>query len=235
MRSLRLAHSPLLLLMATAAMLFVAGPASATPLDAQSFTLNLGNSGLNPPAAGPYANITITLNDGTHATVSGSAITGGAYNYTFVDGKLIDLNLNGTASVSNISVTQPAGASAATLVLGGSGTVDGWGSFNFQMDSQKPGGAQGSFANAINSFSFDLTKTGGGGWTSVANMLLANSDGNSIAGHLAFYQGTYPGTSPANNTGFATVSSVPEPSTIALGLVSVTGLGMVRLIRRRKQ
>jgi MYXO-CTERM domain-containing protein len=37
-------------------------------------------------------------------------------------------------------------------------------------------------------------------------------------------------------TGFAgdVVSTVPEPSTIALGLVSVAGLGMVRLVRRRK-
>lgn len=153
---------------------------------ASADTFTISNSNLGSGFSGPFGTVTITLGaGGTTATVTFQAqdsgiTTGGATGYQFIDGSAADLNVNGSFSVSNLADTQLPGfhAQDTTAWTIGSGQVDGFGNFNLTISTQDGAGS------AMDSISFTLTNTGGV-WTSAANVLAANTNGNSVAAHIA--------------------------------------------------
>lgn len=226
-----LTRSPLLMML-VAAVALVAAPAiaSATPM---VYTINQPNSALSG-FTGPYGTVTVNLTDSTHATVTVATNTSGAsgFKYLFGDGATIALNTNGAVSVvggipGGITATSPVGT-PGPFSNGGAGNVSTFGNFNFSINNFDGAG------KAIDTMSFTLQKSSGS-WLSSADVLTPNADGFSVADHVFVYNNTF--TGGAIVTGFAgngpTTTAVPEPSTIALGLVSLACMGMYRRFRGR--
>jgi hypothetical protein len=206
---------------------FGAPPASA---DSFTFDLTVGNSALsgNP---GPYGTVTVDLTTPTTATVTFDANAGGGF--LFIDSSIADVNVNATSwTISGFSETNPPGfgfVAPDTVTDGGSGTVDGFGTFN-QTSNNTDG-----FADAASQVVFTLTDTSGT-WASAANVLTPNADGNTVAAHIAVCDSGAPcvQSEGATVTGFATngpAPSVPEPS--SLSMLGVGVLGLLGFARRR--
>lgn len=204
---------------------------------ADTYTLGKPNSGLSG-LPGPYGTVDVTWVDSTHATVLLTALNQGTHNYLFGDGSTIGLNINGTvnvaAAIASIVTTQPATINGdlpntPSFSDGGSGTVDGWGSFNFILDN-----IDGA-THAVKTLSFTLTATGTTSWADAAAVLTANSEkGVRVVGHVFDYDTDYnaSGVTGYAANGFNPGPPVPEPSTIALACIGLGGLSY-RVLRRK--
>jgi hypothetical protein len=191
----------------------------ASRASADSFSItdsNLG-SGFN----GPFATVTITLVNSTTANVTfqanDSGVSGGAAGYQLIDGNAADMNINGSFSVSNLADTQLATfhTNSPSAWTQGSGNVDGFGAFNLNINTQDGAGS------AMDTISFTLTDTSGT-WSSAANVLSPNSQGNDLAVHIATCGGT-PCT--LSNTGATTGFGSQGPSTTTPEAASMVLMG----------
>ena len=210
-----------ILLAAVAAMaLGWAGTAAPTTV------LNLGEGNSDIIGyPGPYGNVTINLLDSTHATVVFASDNVGANDFFFIDSGIADVNVNATSfSLSNL-VTN--GLGSPTIGGGGSGNVDGAGSFNEVIDQHD------GFGSRATTISFELTNLGGT-WGSDALVLTPDNNGFEAAAHVAVCPNTaanyYCGAgSSAIATGYAangpTGVPVPEPATWALMIIGVGAIG----------
>jgi hypothetical protein len=217
---------------AVAAMLLMAGPASAI-----TYTLDQGNTSSPGISAydtyGPYGTVTVTWVDNTHANIDLESSTGttnpsSGYYFLFGDGGTIGLNTNGTVSVGTI--TRVGGIGSSTPTSGGAGNEDGFGNFNFSINNGS--GA----ADAVAGLQFTLTNTSGT-WSSDADVLTPNGSGNVVAAHVFVYaQAPTTTNHSAVATGYANgnVAATPEPASFAMAgtaVVTLAGLALRRRLR----
>jgi PEP-CTERM putative exosortase interaction domain len=201
--------------------LAMAGAAGATT----TFSLDLGNAAISPYPA-PYGSVAVNLVNATTATVDFTSTTTGGFKYFFIDGGSADVNVNATTwTLSGLT------GNGGALSDGGSGNVDGWGTFN-QTINQFDGFSQPSTA-----ISFTLTNTSGT-WASDSLVLTPNADGHSVGAHIAVCvlatNPTCNSTIGAIATGFATNGGapIPEPATWAMMILGFGGIGA--MLRRRR-
>lgn len=170
---------------------------SAAAANADQVVINIPNPGLSA-TPGPYATVTYVLN-GSNIDVSVQMAMGfTAFGTGNGNNGIFGFNILG--STAGLSVTNlPAGFSAN---LGG-GQMDGFGNFDVTLSCCNP-------ANAVTSFSFTVSRTGG--FSSASDLFEANASGAHFAIHIAPTNG--------NPTGFAadsgTSNEVPEPTSMLL-------------------
>ena len=197
--------------------------------DIATFDLVTGNA--SPGLAcctGPYAQVTIDLMTSTTAEVTFDSLTNGGYIYLMGSGQGVGINVNGTATTSGISATNSiSGFSAPVASDGGSGTFDGFGTFSNTVSFFD------GFTHTATEVSFLLTDTSGT-WSSAADVLAANGDGNSLAIHGFACATPCTVDEGAAFTGFATGNTiVPEPRTLP-ATCTLLGLLAVCLRSRRR-
>jgi hypothetical protein len=200
------------------------------------FNLSLSSPGSGISGdTGPYGEISVSLIDSNHATITLTADNNGGNFYRFGDGNSIALNTNGAVSIvgggsgptlGGITSSGPNDPSGGSFTLDG-GNVSGFGVFNFGLKNED--GA----AHALTLISFELEKTSGT-WSSDSDVLTANGSGYLAAGHVFVYLSNS-GTN-AGDTGFAgngSVNTVPAPAGLLL-LASCAPFAFAgRFIRRK--
>jgi hypothetical protein len=207
--------------------------ASGALADSQSFYLTQ----LSAPGGftGPYVQVTVTWDSSTpnQATLTYSGLNNGTQGFLLIDGGSAGANFNGAVSLNSASATQVAGGGFAAWSLAGtgSGNEDGFGSFNFQINSFD------GYDHAAQSITFTVTKTSGS-WTSLANVLSPNTQqGNDLAAHVAvctLVAGNCSQGEGAVTTLYASVAvPTPEPKLLTALAVAMVGLAFFQARRRK--
>lgn len=213
------------LAIASMALLALSSPSAFA--DIAMFDLNVGNVGGLACCTGPYAQVTIDLTSSTTATVTFDSLDNGGFLYLIGANQGAGINVNGTATSTGFSGSNSvAGFTPGTLSDGGSTQFDGFGLFSNSVS------VSDGFKSTYTEISFTLTATGATTWSSAANVLSPNSNGNSLAVHGFACADPCSVTEGAFATGFA--SQIPEPKTLPLLLVGMGGL-VAAAFRLRKR
>jgi len=196
--------------------------------DVCSFNLTTGNAAISG-FSGPYAHVVINLTSSNTATVTFTSLTNSGNIYLMGDGSSVALNVNAaTFAASGITGTNsgtgftPGGWTAQF----GSQNVDGWGHFNFTINSFD------GFTHSSDNITFTLTNTSGT-WASCMDVLALNDHGQLAASHIFVTLFPANGANGAIATGFAAGSgpAVPAPdggTTVMLLGAALGALGMAR-------
>lgn len=203
-------------LMVSLATFAVIALGSASAAYADQAIINTPNPGLSG-TPGPYATVTYVLN-GSNIDVT-VQMNMGFLAFGEGNGNNGIFGFNIVGSMTGLSITNMSPGFTANL---GGGNMDGFGPFDVTLSCCNA-------ANAVASFSFTVSRTGG--FASASQLFEANSTGAHFAIHIAPTNG--------NPTGFAadtgTSTETPEPASLLLlggGLVGVAA-GLRR--RRRKK
>jgi hypothetical protein len=178
---------------------------------------------------GPYANLTVTLDDSNTATLTLTALG----SYLFGGQGTLGVNFNGAVVLVGAITGNAGPGSPCPYSTGGAANEDGFGSFNFTIDTFD--GA--NCASTTLSFTVDLLS---GTWANAAAVTTANENGSLAAAHI--YAGCTLGTDNtrtcqvtgyANNTGGGLPNEIPEPQSLALLAMGLLGLSLARRKRRK--
>jgi len=195
-----------------------------------TYSLGVGNSAISG-FPGPYATATVDLNSaGTSATITFTSLTNSGNIYLMGDGGSVAVNVNGAYTLGSITGSNSGtGFTPGPYSDGGSGNEDGFGSFNQTINSFD------GYTHSSDTISVVIDKSSGT-WSDASLVLTPNSDGYSVAAHIFVTSSPADASNGALATGFAANGTVvPEPSSLALGLLGVMGLGLAglrRLVRR---
>ena len=196
--------------------IFIAGAflLSAGSANAISYTLqNLNASGY----VGPYGTVNVVLTAANQATITFTSENG----YMFLAGSADAINVNSTDfKASIISDNASGGLNAFKQFDYGFQNVSEWGGFNLTLNQDN--GSPGDRATTI---SFSVTDLNGT-WSSDADVLDANNDGNIVAAHIIVPGGGFTGYA-SNGQG----NNVPDSGTTALLLGGA--LSVIEVIRRK--
>jgi hypothetical protein len=210
-----------------------AGVASA---DTATYSLSTGDHAIGGYPA-PFGTVTVDLTSATTAILTFVAASSGTFQYSFIDGGIVDANVNAAGwSIGSITGTPLNGSFTAFTCAnsgcnGGAGNVNGFGSFNQTVN------AFNGYMHAQSEVNFTLTDTSGT-WANAASVLTPNSSGDLLAAHIAVCDTSLGACSPsiaAVATGYAVaMSAVPEPSSLGLVGAGLAGLGLLRGRRRKR-
>lgn len=179
------------------AMFVVVALGSAAAANADQVIINTPNPGLSG-TPGPYATVTYVLNGSNIDVTVQMAMGFTAFGTGNGNNGIFGFNIVGSQTGLSITALPP----GFTANLGG-GQMDGFGPFDITLSCCNP-------ANAVTSFSFTVSRTGG--FSSASDLFEANSAGAHFAIHIAPTNG--------NPTGFAADSGVsnevPEPASMIL-------------------
>jgi hypothetical protein len=199
----------------------VANSAVAAPY---VFDLTTGNGTITSGGGtGPYVQVTVNLLSSTSATVTFDSVTTGTNPYYLMDGGSTAVNINGTANLTSWSGTAASGATQATYSNGGSGNQDGFGKFQFSINSSD------GWASRSTEIVMDFTATGSTAWSGADQVLAANSNGALAAAHIGYQGGSYTGYVAGSGDSTPPVDAVEPMSIGVLG----GGLISLALVRRR--
>lgn len=207
--------------------------AACTAFTLQSAKADLFSSDINTPNdaisgfTGPYATVDVNLTSATTASITFTSLVQNGNIYLFGGVNAVDLNVN----ASSFTVGTITGSNAGTgftpgpLSNGGSGNVDGLGTFNLTINSFD------GFTHSSDEVTFDLTNTGGT-WASAADVLALNSNGFDAAMHVFVTSSPANASNGAIATGFAgeapgnfhTPDSGMTATLLGLGLAGLAGL-----------
>ena len=184
---------------------------------ADQVIINTPNSGLSG-TPGPYATVTYVLN-GANIDVTVTMFPGfEAFGQGNGNSGIFGFNIVG--STAGLNITNMVGVNG---FFPAGGQMDGFGNFDVTLECCNP-------ANAVSSFSFTVSRTGG--FSSASDIFEANATGAHFAVHIAPTNG--------NPTGFAAdggqpTTETPEPASMLLlgtGLLG-TAAGLRKRFRKK--
>jgi hypothetical protein len=176
---------------------------SAVVANADAVVISVPNPGLSG-SPGPYATVTYVLNGGNIDVTVQMEPGFAAFGQGNGNNGIFGFNIVGSTAGLNVT-----GFPAGWSFNAGGGQMDGFGNFDVTLDCCNP-------ANAVTSFSFTVSRTGG--FSSASDLFEANSTGAHFAIHIAPTNG--------NPTGFAADSGTPTPEPTGMLLL---GTGLVTL------
>jgi VPDSG-CTERM exosortase interaction domain len=179
-------------------------------------TLNFSNG----QGSGIYGTVTVDSLVGSTATITFTANT--ALGFYFLDGNIVDVNLNGnSATLVAGSVVENGSGSGDFSTVQYNAQVDGFGKFTVVLNNS-------SANNQFTTITFQVTNTSSTTWTSVNDVLAFNSNGWDAAAHYIANNIGAPNTFFAGEGG--TGSFVPDGGTTVM-LLGI-GLGALGVVRR---
>jgi hypothetical protein len=178
---------------------------------------------------GPFLQVTVNLKDSTHATITFDSLKNGGYQYLLTGGvgspaQAAFANVSGTFTLASFSGT-PFNGTTNALSSGGSGSVNGFGSFD-ETVRIKDNILSDSYTEVV----LTVAATGTTSWEKAANVLASNGDQQILAAHVGALAS---GGTGFNQTGFvAGAVLVPEPSTLAMACLGAIAFASYGLRRR---